>query len=64
MWHYNDFPATGYFNGDILSKVLTDYNKSMEWKRIFILSLGFLVVIMGLLWGRNPEQQRREDAKK
>jgi len=53
MWHYNDFPATGYFKGDILSKVLTDYNKSMEWKRIFILSLGFLLVIIGLLWGRN-----------
>ena len=52
MWHYNDFPETGYFKGDILSKVLTDYNKSIEWKRIFILMLAFGIVIMALYMGR------------
>jgi len=54
MWHYNDFPSTGYFNGNIMSKVLTDYNKSMEWGRIILLSLGFLLVIMTLLVGKIP----------
>jgi triosephosphate isomerase len=52
MWHYNDFPQTSYFRGDILSKVLTDYNKSIEWKRIFILMLAFGIVVMGLYMGR------------
>jgi len=53
MWHYNDFPQTSYFKGNILSNVMTDFNKSMEWKRIFMLSLGFLLIIMALLWRRN-----------
>jgi triosephosphate isomerase len=52
MWHYNDFPQTSYFKGNILSTVLTDYNKSLEWQRIFILMLGFIVVITALYFGR------------
>jgi uncharacterized membrane protein YphA (DoxX/SURF4 family) len=53
MWHYNDFPQTTYFIGNILSAILTDCNKSEEWKRITILSLGFLVLLLALLWRRN-----------
>lgn len=56
MWHYNDFPPTSYFKGNILSVILTDFNKSVERKRVFILSLGFLVIIMALLWRRNKLQ--------
>jgi len=49
MWHYNDFPKPDYFKGNILSTVITDYSKSIEWKRIFILSLGFMVVLVVLM---------------
>lgn len=49
MWHYNDFPKPEYFKGNILSTVLTDNNKSMEWKRILILSLGFLIILVVLV---------------
>lgn len=54
MWHYNDFPQPEYFKGNILSTVLTDYTKSMEWKRILILSLGFVIVLVALMgWKRS-----------
>ncbi len=54
LWHYNDFPKPDYFNGNILSTVLTDYSESIEWKRIFILSLGFMIVLVALLgWKKN-----------
>jgi len=49
MWHYNDFPKPDYFKGNILSTVLTHYSKSIEWKRIFILSLGFVIVLLVLV---------------
>jgi len=49
MWHYHDFPKPSYFKGNILSTILTDYSKSIEWKRIFILSLGFVIVLVALM---------------
>jgi hypothetical protein len=49
LWHYNDLPKPDYFTGNILSKVLTDYTKSVEWKRIIILSLGFVILLLALL---------------
>lgn len=49
LWHHNDFPKPEYFKGNILSTVLTDYNKSIEWKRILILSLAFVILLVGML---------------
>jgi uncharacterized membrane protein YphA (DoxX/SURF4 family) len=46
LWHFNDFPQPEYFKGNILSKILMDYNKSMEWKRIGLLSLAFLSILI------------------
>jgi uncharacterized membrane protein YphA (DoxX/SURF4 family) len=53
LWHYNDMPELAYFKGNILSKVMTDYNKTIEWKRVSILALGFIIIILLLLLGRN-----------
>lgn len=49
LWHYNDFPAPAYFKGNSLSKVLTGYNKSIENKRVWMLGLGFLIVVLLLV---------------
>jgi hypothetical protein len=49
MWHYNDFPKPEYFKGNIMSTVLSDYTKSIEWKRILILSLGFIIILVALM---------------
>lgn len=49
LWHHNDFPKPEYFKGNILSTVLTDYNKSLEWKRILILSLAFVILLVGMM---------------
>jgi uncharacterized membrane protein YphA (DoxX/SURF4 family) len=53
-WHYNDFPKPDYFKGNILSTVLTNYSKSIEWKRILVLSLGFVIVLVGLMGMKRP----------
>lgn len=53
LWHYHDFPAPEYFKGNILSKVLTAYNKSIESKRVLILLLGFVVIVVALFGFRN-----------
>lgn len=46
LWHFNDFPQPEYFKGNILSKILTDYNKSIEWKRVGLLFLGSMMIMM------------------
>ncbi len=52
LWHFNDFPKPEYFKGNILSKILADYNKSMEWKRIGLLFLGFIAMLAVLFLKR------------
>jgi uncharacterized membrane protein YphA (DoxX/SURF4 family) len=55
MWHYNDLPKPEYFEGNILSKVLTDDIKSLEWKRILILSFGFVIILVAILGLRKKD---------
>jgi uncharacterized membrane protein YphA (DoxX/SURF4 family) len=55
LWHYNDWPQPGYFNGNILSRVLTDEHTSIERKRIFILLLGFMAILVALLGWRKSK---------
>ncbi len=52
LWHFNDFPQPDYFKGNILSKILTQYNKSIEWKRIGLLFMGFMTVMVVLFLKR------------
>ena len=52
LWHFNDFPQPEYFKGNTLSKILTQYNKSMEWKRIGLLFMGFMTVMVVLFLKR------------
>lgn len=49
LWHYNDFPQTGFFEGNILSKVITLYNHKIEFGKIILLSTIFLLIIFILM---------------
>ncbi len=52
LWHFNDFPQPEYFKGNIMSKILTQYNKSIEWKRIGLLFMVFLTIMVVLFLKR------------
>lgn len=49
LWHYNDLPVPEYFKGNILSKVLTDYHKSIEHKNLFFIVIALLCIFLGML---------------
>ena len=49
LWHYNDFPATEYFNGSILSKIITSYNNKNESEIIVLLIMVFVLFLVVLI---------------
>ncbi len=48
-WHYNDFPDTAYFKGNILSKIISKYNHDEELTKIGITVIIFLLIVICLL---------------
>jgi uncharacterized membrane protein YphA (DoxX/SURF4 family) len=56
LWSDRDFPDTSYFRGNILSKIVTGYNHEIEWGKIILLGVGFLLIIFVLIdfrWRNN-----------
>lgn len=57
LWHYNDFPATGYFKGNILSKIITKYNHKEEGTKVILLTVVFLLMVYVLLLARKKDER-------